>query len=534
MAQFMPPIPRSHGPVTRILGRYLGLMTGMQYRARARIANVLAQHAAAQPPEVGVKLQAAIKMLQDRNKVELAKVWGTRLGTGAVIGGGIAAHDAVKESAERRKPRRSMVAAGLGLGAMGVAAGIPALRGVARRVPLYGAEIARAAKTHGIVSVIPRNLAEDDLGKSILHRNKINRPDAQTRILNHTLHTGTVNSAGNADQHAVVVDAFMGAKSPNRKVLGATADTKARNFADNKLNQVKLLRAMGFGHFAPPTLRGSDLERHYTAMMAKGKPFTYNDLIQAHYGDKRYVAKQVEDTAGFVVDGRKRNVMVGGSQDLRGTPFREIARNIDNAGGMSDVSYIVQQFDPTQQFGKVRQALYREGSPMDKLRNRWLGELYGEAKIPNAVEFRLHVVNGRVIPYATTEKWDPLQYGNPLRTFRKAKIEAELQKFFDKVMVSDHPLAKKFQIKDQVFGMDVGIRPDGTPIIYEMNPTMGASKHYGSGQLLFPWTRDAIHSAIKGTLPMAQKVQLAGSGLATAGGAGLVRRGLTGQPDPRA
>ena len=126
-------------------------------------------------------------------------------------------------------------------------------------------------------------------------------------------------------------------------------------------------------------------------------------------------------------------------------------------------------------------------------------------------------------------------YGYCRISTAKQSIERQVQEHMDKLMEYQrrHPKWKGFNpgeldLRKQVFGLDVGVGPDGKAVIYEFNPSMPNELRNGSGQLLHPDVIDAVDSAIKGKMPEIQKLQLLLGGAGVAGGAGMAAGGVNG------
>jgi hypothetical protein len=121
----------------------------------------------------------------------------------------------------------------------------------------------------------------------------------------------------------------------------------------------------------------------------------------------------------------------------------------------------------------------------------------------------MHVIDGKVVPWATSSKWNPARYFTPFRTREIAKLEKQTQGLIDRMMTT--PTGKTMNLKGQVLGLDVGIGKRGKPIIFELNPTISSTVQgtsYGSTQLLNPLMEDAIVSQAAGRMPLIQKLQM--------------------------
>lgn len=144
-----------------------------------------------------------------------------------------------------------------------------------------------------------------------------------------------------------------------------------------------------------------------------------------------------------------------------------------------------------------------------------LGDLVGTSQNlqRGTQEYRVHAMDGKVVPYATLHRGSPtqaiLERWMPWRSQRIREAEAHVQKALDAARKRDPN-----SIDGTFHGFDVGLGPEGKPFIIEANPSsMGA----GSGMLEDPQVQDAIGAAVRGRLPT---YVAARRGL-WAGGAGL-------------
>ncbi len=124
-------------------------------------------------------------------------------------------------------------------------------------------------------------------------------------------------------------------------------------------------------------------------------------------------------------------------------------------------------------------------------------------------EMRVHVMNGKVLPYGSMERGSVTGNLNmllPWRTSRMRDAEALVQQAVDKLPPN---LRNK-----SVYGFDVGFDRASNPFIIESNPTdmMGQS-----GLLEHPLVMDATSAAIQGKLPLYVKARRLGAGLGLLG-----------------
>lgn len=135
--------------------------------------------------------------------------------------------------------------------------------------------------------------------------------------------------------------------------------------------------------------------------------------------------------------------------------------------------------------------------------------LYGDS-IPTHREYRVHVVNGRVVPWSTGAKWDFPRYFGSGRNREIADVERQVQGWMDTLLASKNKTVRRAQLDKHTFGFDVGVGRDGKAKLFEMNPTQNrdiTGGHQGSGQLLNPIYSQSIVDQIAGRTPLGQKIQ---------------------------
>lgn len=176
---------------------------------------------------------------------------------------------------------------------------------------------------------------------------------------------------------------------------------------------------------------------------------------------------------------------------------------------------------PGQWIAQERRNLDGFSAPQQAVES-WLSNRTGA--VPHGThEYRVHALNGQVVPYATTHKGGPIQSAVekwlPWNTPRTRKAEALVQQAVNRMGKGN---------RDRTFyGFDVGFDTAGTPFIIESNP---AAADGLSGALLDPHVSDAMGAAIKGQLPNYVKAR---RGL-WAGGAGLgAYQGFKSEEDTR-
>lgn len=474
---------------------------------------------------------------------------------------------------------------GGGLAVGGARIGAPALRGLVRvgertangrflnatrlgrllkpftRSALYGDDVARQARRNGVKHMFQGSVLDDQalrldnmfdtlfsngkvnsfMEKHLGKENFIRRMMRGEAVGNAERMSNYPNVLTKGDKGAVKFYGFM-PKPKGGSGVGSVASDAERAFADNKVNQAELFKRLGLSDLMPQQLGADDIQKALSKAVEKdpvlakrlkrNKYVSGNDLrdIIKKYLGKDVFIKELKNTAG-------RTESFGGAIPVSfGSDGKIVFRHSPN--------YMVQEAAPTRAFKGLGRELSFEGTKkqQDAARSKYLKDhpikalyeklhetvfrdTYSGKRIPRQSEYRVHAVNGKVVPFATSEKWDLAGYFNPFESRRKRRIEKAFQELLDRAEKSDDPFVRKFNLKNQVFGADVGIGPNGEPIFYELNPTMTSSEHYGSGQLNFPWIRNAITRAIEGRMSGAQKLQLIAGGAPAAGGTAMAVSG---------
>lgn len=437
----------------------------------------------------------------------------------------------------RRKNKRTdynvnlaKVIAGLGLAATGAAVGRPALKGLGaalRRKGVYGKEIAALARSKGISTNIPKRIMRDiregydyNTGGLLQRLKKVLGEKKGTRLhdyLGNTL-TGTRPPPTPGGVRLSAFDAG-GSRKGFAKIVGATATPEEIAAANKKINQMRLIRDSGHGHMIPETAFGDEFSALIKKRKASGKNFRIRDLYDDRFGQGNWWLKSdAPDAAGSLVSMSPKELP---ATLLRGKTNAQIEKLL------SDPRFIVARTTPPETMGKVRQFIYKRLG-IDRLSEKMYRGIYGrDVKWPPTQEMRVHIMNHKIIPFATSDKWDAPNYLSPFRSRRRARVEKALQRMFDDIGKNQSQLAKDMNTRNQVFGADIGIGHGGRPIIYELNPTGTQAGGYGSGQVSLPHIRNALQASVKGTLPAAQKIQLGTSGTLLAGGTALTRSGIS-------
>jgi hypothetical protein len=128
-------------------------------------------------------------------------------------------------------------------------------------------------------------------------------------------------------------------------------------------------------------------------------------------------------------------------------------------------------------------------------------------------EFRVHVVNGKVVPYGVVNRGNVLQEelanSLPFRTPTRRMLENYGQSVIDNV--------KDPTLRKGIYGFDVGIDIHGKPQLLETNPSGTAGS---SGYMAMPQAMNAVEGAVAGNLPTMQRnkrILWGGGGLLGAG-----------------
>lgn len=134
-----------------------------------------------------------------------------------------------------------------------------------------------------------------------------------------------------------------------------------------------------------------------------------------------------------------------------------------------------QVFDPTSPTGKVNQ------------------------------EFRVHVLNGKVVPHATLERGqipgtDNVSYLRGIKSMLLPGRSVSQVEDYSRQVMSD---VKHKAWSKGAYGMDVAIGADGKPFLIEANPTLASGPGAGASSYLLnnPLIQQAHAAAIKGQVP---------------------------------
>jgi hypothetical protein len=105
-------------------------------------------------------------------------------------------------------------------------------------------------------------------------------------------------------------------------------------------------------------------------------------------------------------------------------------------------------------------------------------------------EYRVHSIDGRVIPGATIDRGSPIGFVKNFvpgwETSRRKMLEKYMQQALNKLPANKRKLN---------YGADIAMTPEGKPFVVEMNPI---SNEGSSGYYANPLVVDAIRAAVKG------------------------------------
>ena len=427
------------------------------------------------------------------------------------------------------------------------------------RSSLYGDEVAKEARKNGIVHALDPALATeankfvqdaaDNTGKFMdrtragRYLRKIIKNERLYNFFHDMFMKGSDLHRKPVSEKAMRLHLFNpitrdAAKASGGKHLGAVTNTFET--LDDKRLQKKILEQAGLGDMMPKNIDRKTIRAALREAAEKDpEVIKYLDQIQipelelrkiladyykAHNlpGVKSYhdvILKDTGPTAGFIPDSKNGRI-IGYSDDIYKQYFENDMGNPYIKDALVDAIMTLRnvQIKEPMRKGKIS----RRG--LSGMMQRLFEKIdYGGRQVPNIDEYRVHVVNGRVIPFATSHKWDARRYFSTFATNEKNRIHDQIQNAVDRMMKTD--LGRKMDLKNNVFGMDVGIRADGSPVIFEFNPSQMANANSGSGQLIFGPYRNAVADAVMGKMPTAQKIQLGtAAGLGT-GSMALTRRG---------
>lgn len=376
---------------------------------------------------------------------------------------------------------------------------------------LFGEAMKDLARTKG-VTYDPLNALTDPRFLTSIGNDKLKERVVKTLAM---LNPGK----GRADK-GVIIDTFRNAHLGKKNRLGTSRKALAVvPDLEDKVNQSQLFEALGLGHLMPKTIRLADmLDEHPKARSLET------------------LSKKVLGTPDVILrtGGGVGTTLGSSSKEVAriNTILRRAKKNpsvLDDLIDDLDIDDIV--ISPKSQMASI--------SGVRKAFNRLPGvrtyfdRLY-KGDMPDIKEYRVHVVNGKVVPYASLPKWDMLGlYGVPGRGRDVRRVEEAVQQFMDTAQGSKNKSVSQYRLGEHVLGFDVGLDKKGRPKIFEINPTgaggtfnVASSENFGSGLSLHPWVGNAMSSAVKGTTPLAQRLRQTGVVGAVTGGAAGTGYGL--------
>lgn len=427
------------------------------------------------------------------------------------------------------------------------------------RSSLYGDEVAREARKNGIVHALDPDLASeankfiqdaaDGTGKFVdrtragRYLRKILKNDRLYNFFHDMILGGTDLHRRPVSDKAMRLHLFNpvtrdAAKASGGRHLGAVTNTFET--LDDKRLQKKILEQAGLGDMMPKNIgRGVIHDAIMEAAKKNPEVISYIDraqipelelrkIIADYYtshkipGVRSYhdvILKDTGPTAGFIPDSKNGRIIGVPDDQFE----RYFAKDVGTPGFEKHLVDSIENLRNVQIKEKMRKGSVPRKGLSGVLQRIFERIDYEGRKVPNIDEYRVHVVNGRVIPFATSHKWDVRRYFSTFATNEKNRIHDRLQDAVDRMLKTD--LGRKLDLKNNVFGMDVGIRADGSPVIFEFNPSQMAGANSGSGQLMFGPHRNAVTDAIKGRMPTAQRIQLGAAAGLGAGSMTLTRKG---------
>ena len=288
-------------------------------------------------------------------------------------------------------------------------------------------------------------------------------------------------------------------KNYSKENIGGLYDKESLREMD-KIDSSKLYEAKMFKGIGKTEILANILKQQQ-----KGE--TIADTLNRVYGKKGWVAKMLKGQASLRTRGAKdANIYFHTDDNLS-----EMDKLTKRYGRSQLKKWIVQPNKNLQENSKVRQFLDNTLMP-------WTQPDFSGMK-----EYRVHVINGKVVPYATMDRGSSTRgVINAISPWRKDEIR-KVEEYAQKQMSG----LKNKHIRKGNFGFDVAIDVNGKPQLVEANP---AATSGASGFLTHPYVKDAIQAAAAGRLPyhvMARRAIYGGAGLgATAYGLNKLKNNL--------
>lgn len=348
-------------------------------------------------------------------------------------------------------------------------AAVRALIAKMRTDPIFGEEIARAAREHGVVQG-HLGMPEGGAAKKVI---------LQTDLLNRIPQSAHV--IGSDPRKAWAQFNYPGSPSlESDKLLEARL---FKNFIPNTHGMADVVESMGIPSDAVDT---PELHARILAKVKElvGKNFIFKD----RYGFGSHGGMVTETDKRLPVGlAELKNYIVQSRAPLARTSTAEL---------FADQLYNVHLQHPNMSW-------------IDKIKNAWktresVGRVQGATSTTGKgnVEYRVHAVGGKVIPYNAINRGSLLGIHNPIHTPEMRRAELLAQRAVD---------ALPPEVRNNTFGFDIARRGDnGKLMIIESNPSLPGST---SGYLDMPQVEDAMQAAVMGKLPSRIKALRAAAAL---------------------
>lgn len=263
----------------------------------------------------------------------------------------------------------------------------------------------------------------------------------------------------------------------------------------------KLLESKLFKGFIPETKTLGELIPSIKNLKGTKNLQKIQQALDSEYGANDWILKKRQGAFGSLTRHSAENPLIFFGKDLT------------NLGG-NGADWIVQKNMGLSEVGPVAKLLDKGLQQLKTISPKLHDQYIKKLNQSNLNEYRVHVLNGKVIPYASQHRGSGIQaiidMVSPWRNKALREAETYAQKAVDAL-----PSKTKGS-----YGMDIGISKSGDPFLIESNPFTSGG---GSGFAHTPLFHDAYAAAIKGELPTYVKLRRAawgGAGLAGAGGIG--------------
>jgi hypothetical protein len=234
-----------------------------------------------------------------------------------------------------------------------------------------------------------------------------------------------------------------------------------------------------------------------TLLKQRRKGETIKDLLDRSFGSKGWVAKKTHGSNTISSRGGKTpGIYFSGDAN---------AGEIGSIAKREHKNWLVQ---PNKNLAST------------SVGRRLLDKLVPLKNMSNMNEYRVHIVNGKVVPYATMHRGSASKSVlDPFMPWRSREIRN-----VDRYAQEQMNAVKNKHLRKGSYGFDVAIDNKGRPQLIETNPFTPAGV---SGLLVSPTVTDSISAAAAGELPTHVKARRAvygGAGLL--GGGTLLANGL--------